>query len=108
MKTHDSAEVIALTPASSAVREVRVTTTERRVKKSIGGREVKASGPRGANGRKFIKALVTMHTKEIDSDRLNCIVKTDQLGSLFATLRPLRRRSGVFVVWSVSDDVRLW
>ena len=84
----------ALTPASSAVREVRVTTTKRRVKKSIGGREVKASGPRGANGRKFIKALVTMHTKEIDSDRLNCIVKTDQLGSLFATLRPLRRRSG--------------
>ena len=70
------------------------TTADRRVKKSIGGREVKASGPRGANGRKFIKALVTMHTKEIDSDRLNCIVKTDQLGSLFATLRPLRRRSG--------------
>ena len=57
MKTHDSAEVIALTPTSSAVREVCVTTTEHRVKKSIGGREVKAltptSGPSGVNGRMF-------------------------------------------------------
>ena len=58
MKTHDSAEVIALTPTYSAVREVRVTTTtEHRVKKSIGGREGKAltptSGPSSANGRMF-------------------------------------------------------